>query len=121
MGNKAAFYVESECEGTAVVIFAKSNAQARRQGADELGADWDGVTCKRDKSYDCAEGHVTQEELWDRGWWFECDECGQRANHDSGGAFRGGHPYCELHADPYAWVPIRDPNWHQTPYVWYRP
>jgi hypothetical protein len=78
-----AFSVLETCEHTGGIVFAKTNAQARRIGAG-LYADgeFDGVECRRAPAFDVfSPGPVSSLEMWRRGWWFECG-CGRRLDSD---------------------------------------
>jgi len=82
---------EGPCEGS-VIVFAVSNAPARREGASELGLDWDSVEgCRRAPQFDAyAPGPVPVDVLIESGWHFTCDrwECQQvidRAHIDDDG------------------------------------
>lgn len=96
MGERAlkAYTVSDDEHGH--VVFAVSNASARRAGASELGADWEGVTCVRAPQFDgYAPGPVPQRALYEFGWWFECGHCGHRVERDEPHEDRmdaDGHP-----------------------------
>lgn len=73
-----AYMVQEDDEGACCIVFAKTNMQARREGAEELaGGDWEYVTCRRAPRWDsyAAVGHVPEIELWRSGWWFHCAAC----------------------------------------------
>jgi hypothetical protein len=111
-----AYYVGDDDRGC--IVFAKTNAQARRYGANEIGTDWECVECRRTPEWD--GGQPTWEELWDAGWHFECAICSTYAFKDCDGAYRDGEFYCYEHSDPYVW---RDPfpeyqRWGREPYSW---
>lgn len=63
-----------------IVVFANSNAAARREGGLELGGDWSTVdTCRRAPEFDqYAPGPVPAQALLDAGWWLECHGCSER-------------------------------------------
>lgn len=79
-----AYEVREGGEGYCAVVFATNGATARREGASELGTDWEGIeTCRRAPDLDqYAPGPVPAMTLLDHGWWFECGHCGQRVSHD---------------------------------------
>lgn len=79
-----AYIVQEECEGTGGVVFARSNVEARRFGADEYnGGDFSGLSVNRAKGWDKYEksGVPISEMIYD-GWYFECHGCGQRMDED---------------------------------------
>ena len=69
---------EGPAEGS-VIVFAVSNAPARRLGAAELDLDWDSVeSCRRAPHFDeYAPGPVPIDAMIEAGWNFTCDrwEC----------------------------------------------
>lgn len=79
-----AYTVTESSEGFAAVRFATNSATARREGANELDIDWEGVErCVRSPEFDqYAPGPVPKKVLIDAGWWFECHHCGKRINDD---------------------------------------
>lgn len=73
-----AYKVLEDCESTGGIVFAKSNAQARRLGAEEhADGDFFGVTCKRAPQFDkfAERGFVTPLDLYFDGWWHHCANC----------------------------------------------
>jgi len=76
-----AFVVLDTYENMGGIVFAKTNAQARRMGAETFAdGDFHNVTCRRAPYADhCAEdGHVSNTLLIDNGWHFECAWSGER-------------------------------------------
>lgn len=75
-----AYAVQEEDELTGGIVFAKSNAHARRLGANEFSdGDWHGVMCRRVRWADeFCPGPVPFQAMFDQGWWRECDGCGVR-------------------------------------------
>jgi hypothetical protein len=71
-------------EGWAIV-FATSNASARRLAASEMDCDFEAVEfCRRERQLDrYAPGPVPKIALIDSGWWFECYGCGRRIESDA--------------------------------------
>lgn len=63
-----------------VVVFAKTNAHARRLAAGVFGYDWHEVCdVRRESRFDRhSPGPVPQMALLEAGWWFECSGCGRR-------------------------------------------
>lgn len=78
------------------IRFARSGAQARREGANEMDIDWEAiVSCRRAPQFDAlAPGPVPDEALWKSGWRFLCCQCECSATEDFG-VWSGGQPYCE--------------------------
>jgi hypothetical protein len=81
-----AYSVETNDPEESNIQFAKSNAAARRQGADEIGTDFSGiVSCRRahwadpyaDLRYIPAKAYI------DAGWWFDCNHCGTHCDSDA--------------------------------------
>jgi hypothetical protein len=108
-----AFKVLETGDGTGGIVYAKTNAQARREGAQQFGSgDFFGVECSRAPQFD----------LFADGWWMECEECGAHARTDSGGVDLVSGFYCSEHADVYAWrVPHDRALWHQDDFAWTSP
>lgn len=77
-----AYEVRDDGEGYCCVIFATNSATARREGASELGTDWEGVeSCRRVPHLDqYAPGPILPMTLIKHGWWFECQHCGRRVS-----------------------------------------
>lgn len=79
-----AYHVQAD--DSAVVEFSNTGVAARRQGANELGIDFEDVVfCERMPWADiyADQGYVPISELIDKGWWFECSGCGQRVSAES--------------------------------------
>ena len=82
-----AFSCIEEDEGTGGIVFAKTNAQARSQGAGRHnGGEWDGLRVRREPRFDhyASLGHVPDLALWKDGWYFECHCCYRRIDDDFG-------------------------------------
>lgn len=79
-----AYEVREDGEGYCCVVFATNGAAARRDGAGELGTEWDGIeSCRRAPHLDqYAPGPVPPITLIEHGWWFECQHCGRRVSND---------------------------------------
>lgn len=75
-----AWQVNEFCEGHSCVVFHHHGMAARRQGANELGEDFESVECFRAPHFDqfAEQGFVPVIEMIKSGWWFECVHCGQR-------------------------------------------
>ena len=81
-----AFAVLEENENTGGIVFAKTNAQARRLGAGIFAdGDFHSVSCRRAPFADhCAEDQIVSNALLiDNGWHFECAWTGERIDIDS--------------------------------------
>lgn len=125
MSAPKAYMVTETTEGTGGIVYAKSNAQARREGSCEFGdGDFHGYECRRAPEFDSLwPKGPTREDLFEHGWWFDCEECSRRATQDGGGIVVVGQFYCGDHADFYAW---RTPDtwrsyWRPNDYVWEPP
>lgn len=79
-----AYQVTEDYEGNGCVVFATNSATARREGASEIGVEWESIeSCRRAPHFDkYAPGPVPTEEMIKAGWWFECLGCGQRVSDD---------------------------------------
>lgn len=80
-----AYSVETNDPEESTIQFATSNAAARRQGADEIGADFGDVSCRRAQWADQYAGQdfIPAEAYIDAGWWFDCNHCGTRCDSDA--------------------------------------
>jgi len=80
-----AYTVETDDPEESTIQFATSNAAARRQGADEIGADFGAVSCRRAQWADQYGGQsfIPAEAYIDAGWWFDCNHCGTRCDSDA--------------------------------------
>jgi hypothetical protein len=93
-----------------IIIFARWNVSARRQGANEIGADFGSVTCRRERWADQYAGQtfIPAEAYVDNGWWVGCSNCGAMVSDDSAGEDDEGNTvphepvYCgrNLYCDP---------------------
>ena len=79
-----AYIVTEDTEGTGGVIFAKSDIEARRRGADAFHeGELSGLHVTRAKHLDRYEGKgVPASVMIDAGWNFECSYCGASLNSD---------------------------------------
>lgn len=87
MANKTvAWQVNEPSEGHSCVVFHHHGLAARREGAGELGEDFEYVECFRAPHFDqfAEQGYVPVIELLKAGWWFECTHCGNRICDDDG-------------------------------------
>lgn len=77
---KAYVVTDEYGEGSGCVQFAKHSVVARREGANELNCDFDGVSCRRAPEFDtyADAGDVPPAALVEYGWWFECMQCSQK-------------------------------------------
>lgn len=82
-----AYEVRDDGEGYCCVVFATNSATARREGASELGTDWECIeSCRRSPHLDqYAPGPVPPMTLIEHGWRFECNHCGRRVSNDMDG------------------------------------
>ncbi len=82
MSALKAYQVHDGDEGWAIV-FAYKNVVARREGANEIDADFSSVSCKRKPEWDqYAPGPVPPLARIASGWWYECAHCGRRVSED---------------------------------------
>lgn len=73
-----AFIVRETYGDGCCVRFANFSIVARREGANELDADFSDVECTRYRAFDeYALTGVPDPVLVDHGWWFECMQCSQ--------------------------------------------
>lgn len=82
-----AYAVQEEDENTGGIVFAKSNAQARREGSQAFGdGDFNWGRARRAPWADpYAPGPVPPLVMIDHGWWFHCLGCDRRVTDDSFG------------------------------------
>lgn len=82
--KRVAWQVRDDCEGHAVIVFHHHGMAARREGANELGSEFEYVECSRAKQYDeyADKGYVPPLVLINDGWWFECCHCGRRCEEE---------------------------------------
>lgn len=79
-----AYSVQEEDEGTGGIVFARSSAEARRNGSCIFGdGDFNWGKARRTPWADqYAPGPVPQLVMLDHGWWFHCNGCGVRIGDD---------------------------------------
>ncbi|AOZ06801.1 hypothetical protein [Cupriavidus malaysiensis] len=67
-----------------VIVFATNSATARREGAGEIGCEWENIDhCRRKPELDRhAPGPVPPLALIAAGWHYECGHCGCRVDED---------------------------------------
>lgn len=68
------------------IVFASNSATARRNGAGELGCDWEDIeSCRRAAWADsfAQDRRVPPLVMIEHGWWFECSHCGCQISDDS--------------------------------------
>lgn len=85
MGKIVAYSVLEEDELTGGIVFAKSIAAARRQGASQFhDGEWDGLLVRRaqwaDQYGDTAS--IPLDAYLSQGWWAECSFCSKRIDYD---------------------------------------
>lgn len=74
-----AYTVTDDFEGYGSLQFARHAVVARRNGADDLGVEFEYVTCRRSPEFDTyAPGPVPPLVMIENGWSFECGHCGRR-------------------------------------------
>ena len=115
-----AYYVSDSSEEEGAIVYAKTNGDAKRRGANLFDDDWGGVSARRAPEWDGHYPHgPTDDEKWESGWHFECCICSCLAGKGYGLRLEG-EAYCEDHMDVYAWR-FREPNLStRNPYVWYQ-
>lgn len=84
LAGRKAFAVLEEYENTGSIIFAKSNVEARRLGANEHACgDFSAVSCRRAPWADkYANEALPVSVMVEHGWHFECGCCGRRIDSD---------------------------------------
>ena len=116
-----AYQVLETTENTGGIVYAKTNAQARREGSERCGdGDFHGWECHRAPEFDHLYPHGPDlVDLFYAGWFMDCAECRQRATHDSGGVVINGSFYCSWHSDVYAWREVNEyTGWSSHDFVW---
>ena len=104
--NLKAYHVGEGSEGEQVVTFATSNAQARREGGNELNLTFEEVSfCRRAPWADEFAGQpfIPAKAYHDQGWWLYCNNCEKQlyedAEDDDGNllqiVYAGRHAYCD--------------------------
>lgn len=96
MKRLKAYYV-TDGNDSSCIHFATNSATARREGANEMGVDWEDVdSCNRRPEFDqFAPGPVPPAALIEAGWWFECSECQTHVTEDTAArVIDGQHVYC---------------------------
>jgi hypothetical protein len=104
--NRKAYHVGEGSEGEHVITFATSSAQARREGGNELGLEFNEVSfCRRAPWADEFAGQpfIPAKAYHDQGWWLYCNNCETQlyedAEDDDGNPltiiYAGRHAYCD--------------------------
>lgn len=92
-----AFNVQGDEYGQ--IIFAKTNAEAKREAAGELNCDTAHLSCRRAKEFDtyAEQGAVPNKVLLEEhDWNFECSYCGNRVYSDTEGrVWEGEAVFCD--------------------------
>ncbi len=79
-----AFIVETDDPEDAVIRFATTNVAARRYGANEIGCDFNQVSCKRMPWADkYAETGIPHSAFIANGFWYSCATCGETVDSDT--------------------------------------
>lgn len=108
-----AYEVREPDEGNCVIAFATNSATARREGAGELGVEWEEVeSCQRAPWADAyAPGPVPLHATLAAGWWHECGHCGCRFDSEgpcgSEPVERGTSAYCSETCAQQEWAARR--------------
>ncbi len=101
-----AYCVGEDGEGCQVITFAKTNAQARREGGNELNLTFEEVEfCRRAPWADEFAGQpfIPAKAYHDQGWWLYCNNCETQlyddAEDEEGNqlqiVYDGRHAYCD--------------------------
>lgn len=98
-GDKC-YKVSEDYEGNSIFVWARFNAEARREGANHLDLTWDDVECSRFKELDHFEGDLLDWCL-DHGWWFGCLECETHCYRENAHIIRGDVFCSEEHGVKY--------------------
>lgn len=98
-GDKC-YQVTEPHEGQTIFVWARFNAEARREGANSLDREWDEVECSRFKELDHFDGDLLTWRL-DRGWSFSCSECEEPCYQENVFIVRGDVFCSRDHADKY--------------------
>lgn len=104
--NLKAYHVGEGSDGEQVVMFATNNAQARREGGNELNLTFEEVSfCRRAQWADEFAGQpfIPAQAYHDQGWWLYCNNCEKQlyedAEDDDGNlleiVYAGRHAYCD--------------------------
>lgn len=85
MNKKVAWQINEDMECGSVVVFHHHGLAARREGANDLGLDFEDVECYRASQFDeyADKGEIPRTVLLDNGWWFECHSCYAHITEDS--------------------------------------
>lgn len=75
LADKAFKVHDSDGDAGSVIVWARNYPEARRNGAQALGLEYDDVECERFKQLDDFEGDLLSWMIED-GWYFFCDQCG---------------------------------------------
>lgn len=90
-----AYEVQEPQEGCSTIVFATNSATARREGAAELGIDWEDVDfCRRlpwADEYAGVKGGVPPLVCIEHGWWFRCMNCNCKIDCDLEGEDEQGN------------------------------
>ncbi len=87
-----AYEVSEDHDGGAIIVWAKSTAEARREAMGELNKDFNELSTKRVRELDNFKGDINQWKF-DHGWWSTChyQPChNERCGEDNGAVYRDG-------------------------------
>lgn len=77
------------------IVYAPTRGQARQRGAGSLDAEFLDVSARRAPEFDdLAPAGPSDAQLFQSGWWFECN-CGRMAFQADGGEIINGEIVCE--------------------------
>jgi hypothetical protein len=116
-----AFHVGEDYEGKQVITFAKTNAQARREGGNELNLTFEEVSfCRRAPWADqyAGQAFIPAKAYHDQGWWLYCNNCEtelyEDAEDEDGNqlqiVYDGRHAYCDAECKEIRADQIADAN-----------
>ena len=103
VGEAKAFVVQETDEMTGGIVYAKTNAQARRLGSYQYAdGDFFSVTCRRFPQADGLERdpRAQQWALFDAGWWHETGHGHRVSEDDRPFVCKSGHVY----RSPFEWL-----------------
>ncbi|MBB3017666.1 hypothetical protein FHR70_000706 [Microvirga lupini] len=102
-----AFIIETDDPEESTIQFATTNVAARRQGADEIGTDFEAVSCKRLPWADqYVDSGIPALAYIENDWHVSCANCGAMVHKESGSTdddgnyephepvYRGEHVFC---------------------------
>jgi hypothetical protein len=102
MGERKAYVITEECEGSAVVVYAAHRATAQSDGANELDMEFTEVTCRRAPEFDGLEHdrRALAEAQLEAGWWLGNGHGDRFASHDDPWISKSG----DVWRSPWEWL-----------------